>query len=340
MKPNNPLFPPLPSPVLLIRLGAVFAFLPDGERLVVSGTGPTSAARMVSAVTGQEIFAFKPPPSVRGVAISGDGERVALAAHRDRVVLYDSQTGVQVQAFKAGNDADLSGLEFAPGSHALLHSSWHGLTAMDATQTPVARPLRVSAAYPDNTMYYAMAFSPAGDHFAGAWFDHTRGNNVSLFEWPSGEEANRLPCEVNDYFQHPTQVLFSPDGQSLVLKLADGSVVVLPLSGSALPGHKTTWIERSEVVPATEESNAAGYGGCLCFSPDGMLLAYGQRGMLGLWAWPSGACLGRWGLPGRNPETKQVAFSPSGREVAASLSSSSSLFIYRIADLIGTGGSA
>lgn len=333
VKPNNPLFPPQPSPILTIRLGAVFAFLPDGERLVVSGTGPTSTARMVSAVTGQELFAFdKLPPNVRGAAVSDDGTIVALAALRDRVALYDARTGGKVQAFRAGNDDNLSGLEFFPGSHTLLHSSWHGLTAMDAAGHPTVRPLQVSGEYPDNTMYYAVAFSSGGDRFAGAWFDHTRGNNVSLFEWPSGEETDRLPYGGDD---QPNQILFSPDGGAVVVRVADGSVVILPLGGATLPGCRR-WIERAEVAPDAPSSGAT-YGGCLCFSPDGTLMAYGQRSMLGLWAWPSGECLGKWSLPGRNPMAEKVAFSPSGQKVAASLYSSRSVFLYRVAGLIGAG---
>lgn len=336
MKPNSPLFPPLPSPALTIRLGAVFAFLPDGERLVVSGTGPTSTARMVSAVTGQELFVFdKLPQNVRGAAVSDDGTLVALAALRDRVALYDAQTGGKLQTFKAGNDADLSGLEFAPSSHVLLHCSWHGLTALDAASSPAARPLLVSTAYPDNTMYYDVAFSPEGDRYACGWSHSTLGNNVSLFKWPSGEETDRLPCGPNDYFLHPNQVLFSPDGGAIVVRVADGSVVVLPLGGATLPGYKTTWIERTEVAPDAP-SQGSTYGGCLCFSPDGTLMAYGQRSMLGLWAWPSGECLGKWSLPGRDPMAEQVAFSPSGQEVAASVYSSRSVFLYRVADLIRT----
>ena len=331
MKPTETANPPAPAPALTIRLGAVFAFMPDGRRLVVSGTGPTSAARMVSAATGQELFSFKPPPSVRGVAVSGDGERVALAAHRDRVILYDSQIGGRVQAFQAGNDADLSGLEFAPGSRALLHSSWHGLTAMDGAFSPAVRPLRVSAAYPDNTMYFAIAFSPAGDRFAAARFDHTQGSIVSIYGWPSGDEIAVFPC-APDFNSHPNQLLFAPDGQSLVLKMADGSVTVGGFAGWTPPDPKTAWIRPAEAWLDMERSGT-GYGGGLCLSPDGALLAYGQRGMLGLWAWPPGDCLGKARLPGRDPVTKRVAFSPSGREVAASVSGSHSVFIYRVADL-------
>lgn len=328
---------PAPAPLLTIRAGAVFAFMPCSERLVVCGTGPTSVARMVSLTTCQESFRFdKTPPDVRGCAVSEDGGVIAFAAIRDRVALYEAQTARKLQALKAGNDGELSGLAFAPGSHALLHSSWRGLTMMDASASPMTRPLQGSAAYPDNTMYRAIAFAASGDQFVAAWSHGRLGNNISLFGWPSGDETRRLTYdETNGFDRHLNQILFSPGEQSLVLKMHDGAVAIMALTDTGAVELQAEWITHADVAPEIENTNTT-YNGCLCFSPDGTLLAYAVGSMLGLWTWSSGVCLGKWSLPGQNPRPYQIGFSPSGREVVVSLHSSRSIYLYRLADLLNT----
>lgn len=81
MEPVEPPILPMPAPIVTIRPGKVFAPMPDGERIVISGTGPKSTSRMVSLATGQDLFAFeKTPPHVRGSAVSGDGTIVVAGA--------------------------------------------------------------------------------------------------------------------------------------------------------------------------------------------------------------------------------------------------------------------
>lgn len=333
MEPTESPYPPLPQPILTTRFGRVFAFMPDGERLVVSGMGAISPARMVSLATAQNIFTFEKPLSdVGGVAVAEDGVVIAIATRYGRVYLYDPQTGRKKQTLKAGNDGQLSGLAFAPGSHSLLHSSWGGLTGIDVNEKPTARSLRTSSPWPDNTSYDTVAFSPLGDRFAAVWFGHSTGTNISLFSWPSGDEISRFPCAgVEDSHQYClSQIVFSPDDRSLLLSIPDGSVTLWPLAGLEPPESGTTWIER----PAALDPERLG-AGCLSFSPDGALLAYGLGNMLGLWAWPSGVCLGKWRLPGRDPMAFRLGFSSSSREVAVSRYGSGGIFVYRVADLIG-----
>ncbi len=332
MKPNALSLPPLLPPLLSIRTGKKFAFLPDGERMVAAGA---EKAWMVSLATGQPLLEFvKPAPFVRGVAVSSDGHVVAIAAQRDRVILYDADTGSKTHSLKVGNDGELSGLQFAPGSHTLLHSSWHGLTVIDPDSSPVVRPLRVSAAFPENTMYHGIAFSPSGERFASVWSRHWLDGNVSLCNWPSGEETDLLPCAAQRHSYLFSHALFSPDNRALLLNLPDGSVVFWDLIGTTQTGSSRTWIAQTDVGPG---GGSAGdrYSGCLEFSPDGTLLAYGQEGMLGLWAWRSGDCLGRWSVPGRNPMVKQIGFFPSGNELVVSFwDAPRGIFVYRVADLI------
>ena len=337
MTSSEPILPPLPAPIFTTRSGRIFAFLPDGERLVVSGTGPKSVSRIISLVAGQDLLVFdKPPQSVRGNAVSTDGKTVALAAHHDRVTLYDSQTGQKQQSLKVGNDVNLSGLEFVPGSHDLLHSSWGGLTALEADENGnyTVRPLRTSLPFPDNTMYYAIAFAASGNRFACLWSSHTVGTNISLYAWPPGDEIARLPCRQWDHSYCLDQIIFTPGDQSLLLTAPDGSIMLWPLVGGEPTGSSQLWLAGPAALSDVGKVSTV-HSGRLCFSQDGTLLAAGLDNTLGLWAWPSGECLGEWRLPSSDPIIYQIGFSPTGLELAASRYGSN-ISVYRVADLLNT----
>jgi WD40 repeat protein len=320
------------KPIVTIRPGKVFAPMPDGERIVVSGTGPKSTSRMVSLATGQDLFTFeKTPPFVRGNAVSSDGTRVAFAADCDRVIFYDPETGQKGQSLKVSCDPDVSGLEFIPGSTSLLRAVHRELTAIEPNTNGSysIRPLRVLENPPDTPMYDAIAFSSTGNQFACAW-TNPGSSSVSLLQWPSGKEINRISWEDRQYQHHGfDKVVFTPGDQSLLLSKPDRSVTSWDLTSSAPAPSKSVWIE----PPAIPESRI--FVGRLAFSPDGTLLAYGMNGILGLWAWPNGRCLGKWKVPGRDPMFYQVGFSKSGRELIASYwSAPMGVHVYRLADLL------
>ena len=326
---------PVPAPLLTLRAGRMFAFIPGSERLAVSEMGALPA-RVLSLTTGEEIFRLeKPLPYTLGIVASGDGTTFAVAAHaareavRDRVILYNAQTGTKIETVRAGHKAELTGHAFAPGSTALLYASSNGLTAIDARLSPAVRSLRVSAEYPENTVYYAVAFSASGDRFASVWWHNALGTHISLFDWPSGEERCRWACSGDVRRIYSSQVLFSPDDQSLLLSMPDGSVAVWSLTAAESDAARIA----SSAAPTAAANEVAGR---LAFSPDGTLLAYAVGSMLGLWAWPSGECLAKWRLPGKTSEVYQLGFSPSGLEVAVSLYNSRSLYLYRVADLLHT----
>ncbi len=330
MEPSEP--PVLPMPIVIIRPGKVFALMPDGERIVVSGTGPKSTSRMVSLATGQDIFVFeKTPPSVRGNAVSSDGTTVAFAADCDRVTFYDTQTGQKGQVLKVSCNPDVSGLEFVPGSTSLLRAVSRELTAIEANTNGSysVRPLRVLENPPDTPMYDAIAFSSTGNQFACAW-TNPGSSSVSLLQWPSGKEINRISWKDRQYQHHGfDRIVFTPGDQSLLLSKPDRSVVLWRLIDAASAEAETVWIEPS----ATPERSI--FVGRLSFSPDGTLLAYGMNSILSLWAWPDGKCLGKWKVPGRDPMFYQLGFSVSGRELIASYwSAPMGVHIYRIAEFL------
>lgn len=323
---------PMPAPIVTIRPGKVFALMPDGERIVVSGTGPKSTSRMVSLATGQDLFAFeKIPPSVRGNAVSGDGTRIAFAADCDRVTFYDTQTGQKGQTLKVSCDYDLSGLEFVPGSSSLLRAVNRELTAIeaDANGSYSVRSLCALEVPPDTPMYYAIAFSATGDRLACVW-GNPGSCSVSLLEWPSGKEINRISGRDQQYQHHGfDKVMFAPGDQALLFSKPDRSVTLWNLTNAASVDSQTVWIEPVDIPERRI------FVGRLSFSPDGTLLAYGTNGILGIWAWPSGKCLGKWKVPGRDPMFYQLGFSVSGQELIASYwSAPMGVHVYKAADFL------
>lgn len=307
--------------------------MPDSARLFVAGA---SRAWMASLSTGELLYEFdKPARFVRPIAVSNDGLVAAMALTCQRVVLYDAQTGKKTHSLKVGDGGDVSGLNFAPCSQSLFHSSWRILTAIDKSEAGdyATRPFRTLEVWPDQPMYYAITFAASGDRFACFWSGHST-YNISLLGWPTGDEIQRLSWKQESWQPHShDEIIFTPDDQSLLLTNPDGSVSLLSLSGAE---SETTTIDLK--VNATESEIARGHFiSSLCFSPDGTLLAYKQNSALGFWEWPSGKCLGKWRAAGREPYFGQIGFTNSGREIVVSQEGSpSGIAVYQVADLINT----
>ena len=326
----------MPAPIARIRKGSKFAFMPDSDRLFVAAS---ERAWMASLSTSELLFEFeKPARFVSRIAVSDDGEIAALAQSCGRVSLYETETGKKLFSRKVGNETDTSGLAFAPRSHDLLHTTWRQLTMVEAGTDGnfLIRPFPVPEDWPDNPMYYAIAFCPAARQFVCVLRQHQT-NYATLFDWPLSKELDRLPLQGDnsDPWQSYTfsQVLFTSEDHSFLLTNPDGSVT----------SHSFT-VEVSESTPIDllaevtwSEEAIRFFLGDICVSPDGSLLAYKLNGILGIWAWPSGKCLGKWKASGPKPYFDHMGFSNSGCELVISFGGSASgIFIYRTADLISS----
>ena len=142
----------------------------------------------------------------------------------------------------------------------------------------------------------------------------------------------RLSWQEQHYESHCfDQIAFTPSDQSLLFDKPDRTVVLWPFPSAAPAEPEAVWIEPSE----RQEGESSTSVGQLSFSPDGTLLAYSLNGILGIWAWPSGECLGKWKVPGRGPIFYQLGFSVSGRELIASYwSAPMGVHVYKVADFM------
>lgn len=310
------------KPVLTIRRAGCFAFLPDGERLVVAKPNGDPQARVLSLKTGEEVVQCGGlPVNLRRIAVSDNGRFLAFGRMERDVTLCDAQTGKVAHRLQVKSDGEISGLSFAPQSETLVHATWRGLTVIDAVE---GRILRTIAVQSGNTFlpprYYALSFSLGGDRLAVGWSvfhsSSTQRHRVSIFAWPSGEEIKQFLCS-----EDPNKVTFAPDGKSLVTKLSDGRFEARRL---------TTGRPFFKLLPLAENV-ASAYFGTLAFSPDGTLMAYGQGAVLALWSWTSRQLLGAWRLPGRSPLAFDAAFSPDGEQIA--VADRTTIFLYPVTDL-------
>ena len=330
---EDPPLLPMPKPLLKIPKGSKFVFMPDGDRLFVAAS---ERAWMASLSTGELLFEFeKPARFVRRIAVSDDGTLAAMALSCERVFLYDAQTGEKTHSLKVGDGADVSGFEFAPGSHNIMHSSWRILTAITENTDGnfSLQPLRVLEVPPDNPMYYTVAFAASGNYFACFWTGQST-YNISVLKWPLGEEMQRLSWKRESWQHHSSdQLCFTPEGHSLLLTNPDGTLALHTLTDAK---SKTKEVSLLAEVTKTE-AKPRFFISDLCFSPDGILLTYKLNGILGLWEWPSGKCLGKWKASEPKPYFDQIGFSNSGREFVISLGGSpSGIFVYRTADFINS----
>jgi len=328
---------PMPAPIKKIRKGSKFAFMPDGDHVFVAAS---ERAWMASLSTSELLYEFeKPARFISRIAVSDDGELTAMAQSCGRVSLYEAETGKKVFSRKVGSETDTSGLAFAPRSHSLLHATWRQLTMVEPAMEGSFSicPLPVPEVWPDNPMYYAVAFRSSGNNFVCILRQHLA-NSAALFRWPLDTDVRRIP--LNDDRQTSTtwqgygfsEIVFTPDQQSFLVANPDGSVGRHSFTGTE--SQKT-------VIPApalaADETEPRFFLGDLCFSPNGKTLAYKLNGILGLWAWPSSECLGKWRISEPESFFCQAGFSNSGREFVISLGGSpSGIFVYRTADFINS----
>ena len=295
---------------------------------------------MASLSTSDLLYEFeKPTRFISRIAVSDDGKMAAMAQSCGRVTLYDTETGKKLYSGKVGSETDVSGLAFAPGSHDILHTTWRQLTMVEAGANGsfTIRPLPVPEVWPDNPMYYAVAFCPSENEFVCILRQHLT-NSVALFRWPLDTDVRRMTLDgdrsslTSWQSYNFSEILFTPDHQSFLLINPDGSVSLRSFTDTV--SQKTIF---PPAAIATDETEPRFFLGDLCFSPNGKILAYKLNGTLGFWAWPSGKCLGKWRASGSKPYRDHIGFSNSGRELVISLGGSpSGIFIYRTADFINS----
>src|SRR5262249_34690121 len=74
-------------------------FSPDGKKFASTSWG---YGQVWDAQTGEELLALKHTDTVRSVAYSRDGKRLATASHDNIVKLWDAKTGKEIRTLRGG----------------------------------------------------------------------------------------------------------------------------------------------------------------------------------------------------------------------------------------------
>jgi WD40 repeat protein/serine/threonine protein kinase len=285
------------------------AFSSDGRRLVSAGGNErhnNGEVRIWNATTYAEILALKSlnKTEVRGLALSPDGQRLAISFVGDPVVkVWDAQIGQELFTLPGHAQGGVNCVAFSPDGRWIASGNWtgnqqgHGEVEIWDSQTGRER-LTLGGHLRGVS---SVAFSSDGRRLATGGTDQT----VKIWDLATGQEALTL----REHRSEVWSVAFSRDGHCLISASLDRTVRVWdgrPWQAGE-PGQ--------ELLTLRGHTNAVT---SVAFHPREQRLASGDSdGVIKLWD------LSRWGAGGGNPVSRTLrahalalAFSPDGKWLA------------------------
>lgn len=308
------------------------AITADGSKFYTVGTSGWPR-RWDSATGDLEIeYALPYGPTDYGMALSPDGQQLAVVARDERVFLYDEPTGALERILQGAAGACVSVVELPSGDIA-FGTVVPSVSLVDAggspiwQQTPTTSSTQQLALSPDGTML-------AMSDFAGF---------VHLLSAATGSPL-ATPFQVRSGFRLAAMG-FSSDSSAIVTACTDGRIRTYAVSDQALlatsstvgtilaadlsPNRQYLALTASnnrfrmfDVTTMTEvynlPTNVSDAGNCVRFSPDGTRIAFADRaGLVQIRDAATGAPLGQWqGDVGYG----NLCWSPNGQILASSVS--------------------
>jgi len=304
----------------------------DGSKFYTVGSSGWPR-RWDSATGNMEIEYARPfGPTHYGMALSPDGQQLAVVAREERVYLYDEATGALEHIVQGSAGPCVSVVELPSGDIAFSNIV-PSVTLVDSgggpiwTQTPTTSSTQRLGLSPDGTML-------AMSDFAGF---------VHLFSAATGSSL-AAPFQVRSGYRL-SAVGFSGDSSVIVTACTDGRIRTYAVSDQALLDTSANFgaifaadlspngqyvamtagsnrFRMFDVATMTEvynlPTNVSDAGNCVRFSPDGTRIAFVDRaGLVQIRDAATGATLGQWqGDVGYG----NLGWSPNGQILATSVS--------------------
>jgi WD40 repeat protein/serine/threonine protein kinase len=288
------------------------AFLPDGKRLLTSGTvQPPQGMRFLRDVEGEVKFwdvatgqpqRFKLnglPGRLQRVTLSRDGTRLAAACWDHVVRVWDLATGERI-TLEGPAKHTAAGFSFSPDGARLLSvhypdddaPSGVGHRSIRIWDLAARKPVVALDRPPEHLALGGLSFSPDGKYLVGV---NMLQSVVKVWDAATGHEA--YSCKyTGSYARH---AILSPDGKRLVVS-GDKGIQVWDTARHEL---LTTWPAASPI----------GYR--LAFSPDGKRLAQGGTdGLVEVWDSSSGQKI--HSFKGHAGSVDHLAFNPESTLLA------------------------
>jgi WD40 repeat protein/serine/threonine protein kinase len=285
------------------------AFSSDGRYLVSAGADERpkkGEVRLWDAITYAEIMAVTGlnKREVRGLALSPDGQRLAISFLADpEVIIWDMGSGRELFTFRGHTGFGVNCVAFSPDGQwiasgsAMANQQGNGVVKIWDSRT--GRERLTLGGHMDGV--WSVAFSPDGRRLATGGGDQ----DVKIWDLTTGQEALTLREHRNAVWS----VAFSRDGHRLVTASRDRTVRVW----DARPWQEGE--SGQELLTLREHANSVM---SVAFHPKGHRLASGDsNGVTKLWD------LGPWRAGSVNPLSRTLhahalalAFSPDGKWLA------------------------
>jgi WD40 repeat protein len=262
-------------------------YTPDGKTLISCEAG--KAIRFFDAATGRETRRIEPGDDITSFAMAPDGKWLITAGSQNPALrLWDVSIGKERRAIPAdanGTSAtavSANGKRFAAAAHDGTIRVWDVATWREIRRLPMR-------------WVESCAFLPDGNTLIAA------GDGIRWWDVGSGREIRHLPKQVD----HQRRLVVSPDGRRLAAVVK--------------PGPLQLW--DATTGKEIRQAPLGGPGGvwCLCFSPDGRMLACsgGVAGRIAphtrFFAADTGRELRNWH---EDAWVEHLAFSPDGKTLA------------------------
>jgi WD40 repeat protein len=170
------------------------------------------------------VFTFPEGTGIGTVAVSPDGNQIAISTEEHLVQLWDRRTGT-VGSVLEGHESVVSDILYSPCGRWLLSYDWRDSVLLwDLHGMKQESHVRAEVEEQGFSKVCHASFSPSGHQIAICYRD----NYLCIFDLPS-----KILVKSKDMTRHsPCTLAYSPDGQQLAIGCEDGSIYLWTINQS------------------------------------------------------------------------------------------------------------